>query len=215
MGSQSQVNLGALRPASTQGQYNNIMFAVQQALAKVQTATLVKIVACTNDGDVSPVGTVDVLPLVNQIDGSNPPNPTEHVTIYGLPYLRVLGGESAIILDPKPGDIGVAVFANRDISKVKSTRDQANPGSFRQFDFADGIYLGGLLNGAPQQYIQFSDAGIKIIAPAITAGENAVPVLSEPFLTWVTSKLLPTLAAKGIVVAPPPDNSLTSVFEAA
>jgi phage baseplate assembly protein gpV len=164
-----QVALGALTAFTTWGRYNNIIFAVQQALAKMQTGTLVRIEACTNAGDLSPVGFVDVTPLVNQIDGSVPANPTQHVTIYGLPYLRMQGGTNAVILDPQPGDIGVAVFASRDISKVKSTKAQANPGSYRQYDFSDGMYLGGMLNAVPVQYVRFGTDGITIVSPtAIT-----------------------------------------------
>jgi hypothetical protein len=222
MDSSPSVSLGALTPWSTHGEYNNIIFAVQQALNRLQTATLVRVDACTNSGDLSPVGFVDVTPLVNQIDGSTPPNPTPHVTVFGLPYLRMQGGASAVIIDPQPGDIGVAVFASRDISKVKSTKAQANPGSFRSFDFADGLYLGGMLNGTPQQYIKFSSDGITILSPeniilagaTIKAGSSPVPVVSQPFLTWVTTVLLPALAAKGITVTAPPENSLTSTFEA-
>lgn len=167
--STSGLSLGSLTPWSTWGEYNKIAFAVQQALSKMQTGTLVRIEACTNDGDLSPVGFVDVTPLVNQIDGSQPANPTPHVTIYGLPYLRMQGGSNAVILDPQPGDIGVAVFASRDISKVKSTKAQANPGSYRQYDFADGMYLGGMLNAAPTQYIRFGSDGVTIVSPtAIT-----------------------------------------------
>lgn len=133
----------------------------------MQTATLVQVQACSNDGDLSPVGTVNVLPLVNQIDGSIPPNSQPHITVYGLPYLRVQGGSNAVIIDPQPGDIGIAVFASRDISGVKATKAQANPGSQRSYDFADGIYMGGVLNGSPTRYIQFSGAGITINDPSI------------------------------------------------
>lgn len=215
MGLPSQVSLGALKPSSTWGDYNNIIFAVQQAISKLQTATLVRIESCTNDGDLSPVGFVDVTPLVNQIDGSG--NPTPHVTVYGLPYLRIQGGSNAIIIDPAPGDIGVAVFASRDISKVKSTKAQGNPGSFRSYDFADGLYLGGMLNAAPQQYIRFGADGITIVAGNIKAADGIstpLPVLSQPFLTWVTGVLLPALLAKGITVPAPPTTSVTTVFEA-
>ena len=154
---------GAIRPQTTWGNNNNYIFAVRQAMAKLQTATLVQIEACTNEGDLSPVGFVDVTPLVNQVDGAG--NPTPHVTIYNLPYLRVQGGSNAVIIDPEPGDIGVAVFASRDISKVKSTKDQANPGSLRQYDFADGLYLGGMLNDEPEQYVQLNSDGLKIVSP--------------------------------------------------
>lgn len=136
---------------------------VQQAIGKLQTATLVRIEKCTNSGGLSPVGFVDVTPLVNQLDGAG--NPTPHVTIFNVPYFRLQGGKNAIIIDPEKGDIGVAVFASRDITKVKATKDAANPGSFRQYSFSDGLYLGGMLNAVPTQYVQFSTAGIRIHSP--------------------------------------------------
>jgi phage baseplate assembly protein gpV len=161
------VTLGSLRPSTTWGDYNNILFVVTQAISKIQTATLVKVMACSNSGDLSPVGTVDIHPLVNQVDGSG--NPTPHTTIYNVPYLRIQGGANAVILDPQVGDIGIAVFASRDISKVKSTKEQANPGSWRQYDFSDGMYLGGVLNGVPAQYVQFGPSGLTLVSPtAIT-----------------------------------------------
>ena len=122
----------------------------------MQTATVVKVIACSNDGGVSPVGTVDVQILVNQISGQKVATP--HVTMYGLPYLRIQGGVNAVIIDPQPGDIGIAVFVSRDLTNVKSTKAQAH-------DFADGMYLGGLLNGVPTQYVQFGSGGVTIVSP--------------------------------------------------
>lgn len=145
------------------GEFDRITFMVQQALGKMQTATLVRIESCTNSGGLTPVGFVDVTPLVNQLDGQG--NPTPHVTIHNLPYFRLQGGANGIIIDPQKGDIGVAVFASRDISQVKTTKKQGNPGSRRQYSFSDGIYLGGMLNGTPTQYVQFSAAGIRIHSP--------------------------------------------------
>lgn len=169
MDSQS-VNSGLAKPTTQWGEFNNIAFLVQQALLKVQTATLVRIESCTNNGGLEPVGFVDVTPLVNQIDGKG--NATPHVTIYNVPYLRIQGGANAIIIDPQAGDVGVCVFASRDITKVKSTKKQANPGSWRQYSFADGLYLGGMLNGTPSQYIQFNNSGVTITAPLVTINGN-------------------------------------------
>jgi len=156
---------GQLKPSSTWGEFNNIAFAVQQAIGKLQTATLVKVEKCTNAGGLEPVGFVDITPLVNQLDAAG--NPTPHVTIFNVPYFRLQGGKNAIIIDPEPGDIGVAVFASRDITKVKATKAAANPGSFRQYSFADGLYLGGMLNAVPEQYVQFSTAGIRVHSPVL------------------------------------------------
>ncbi len=152
-----------LSPQNVSGDYNSMSFAIQQALAEIQTATLVRIVSCTNAGGLSPVGFVDVLPLVNQVDGKG--NATPHVAMHNLPYLRIQGGSNAVIIDPQAGDIGIAIFASRDISKVKTTKAPANPGSWRRHDFSDGLYLGGVLNGAPIQYFQFTAEGINIVSP--------------------------------------------------
>lgn len=156
---------GQQKPSTTWGDFNNMGFMVQQALGKMQTATLVRIEACTNAGGLSPVGFVDVTPLVNQIDGQG--NPTPHVTIHNVPYFRLQGGANGVIIDPEKGDIGVCVFASRDISKIKATKKQGNPGSLRQYSFSDGMYLGGMLNGTPTQYVQFNADGIRIHSPSL------------------------------------------------
>ena len=159
--------LGALKPWSTWGRFNQTAFVIQQLLSKVQTATLVQIKSCTNDGGVSPFGFVDVVPLVNQIAGDGSSQP--HTTIFNVPYLRLQGGANAVILDPQEGDIGICLFASKDISNVKSTQAQANPASARVFDYSDGLYLGGVLNAEPTQYVQFNSDGITIVSPtAIT-----------------------------------------------
>lgn len=207
---------GFTKPSTTWGEYNQFLFLIRQQIAKLQTSTLVRVESCTNDGGLSPVGFVDVTPLVNQIDGAG--NPTPHVTVYGLPYLRIQGGSKAIIIDPEPGDIGVALFASRDISKVKSTKAQANPGSLRSYDFADGMYLGGMLNGEPTQYIRFSDDGIEVVADTIQATDGSGPglaVVVDPFYQWFLTVAIPTMAAHGITFpTPPPVDSVTTVFKA-
>jgi hypothetical protein len=144
-------------------EFNALSFLANQILSTRNVATLVQVKAVTNAGGLSPSGFVDVLPLVNQLDGAG--NKTPHGVIHNLPYFRLHGGDNAVILDPQVGDIGLAVFADRDISAVKATKAASNPGSKRRSDFADGLYVGGFLNGTPSQYVQFSTAGIKIHSP--------------------------------------------------
>lgn len=124
---------------------------------------LVKVVKCSNSGGLSPVGTVDVQPLVHQVDGKG--RSTPHGIIYGIPYFRLQGGTDAIIIDPKAGDIGMAAFCSRDISAVKKSKRASNPGSFRKHDLSDGIYFGGMLNGAPTQFLRCYSGGIEIVSP--------------------------------------------------
>lgn len=212
--------LGMLRPSSLWGVYNNLRFVVEQALSNVQTATIVKVVACSNSGGISPVGTVDVQILANQVSigAGGQMVGTPHLTMYGLPYLRVQGGANAIIIDPQPGDIGIAVFASRDITNVKSTKAQANPGSFRTHDFSDGMYLGGLLNGTPTQYIQFSETGIAITSPnnlKISVGGASIEFMESGEVSITAPTLTANIAgaanitAAGVVTITGSDVSIT------
>jgi hypothetical protein len=166
----SSIPNGFINPSTPWSLYSNIDFMIQQSLLKLQTSTLVEVLSCTNSGGLSPVGTVNVKPMVNQVDADG--NAWPHTTIYNVPYSRIQGGQNgnAIVMDPQKGDIGVALFASRDISKVLSTSAAANPGSARKYDFSDAMYIGGLLNGGtPTQYIQFGSSGITIVSPtAIT-----------------------------------------------
>lgn len=171
--------IGQQDVADRSGDFNALSFLVKQALGKVNTAAIVKVVAVTNAGALSPVGFVDVQPLVNQTDGAG--NAVPHGTLHNLPYFRLQGGSNAIIIDPQVGDIGIAVFANRDISSVKSGKGQANPGSSRRHDMADGIYIGGILNGTPTQFVQFDGTNITITAVStIVVNAASSIVLNAP-----------------------------------
>lgn len=167
--------LGFLDATQSYGsEFNTQWFFVWSILARLSTATLVRVVDCTNSGALAAVGFVDILPLVNQIDGAW--NSVPHAVVYQCPYFRLQGGADAVIIDPKVGDIGIAVFAQRDISSVVASRDQANPGSRRMFDWADGLYIGGVLNGVPSQYVRFSSTGIQITSP--TAVRISAPIVA-------------------------------------
>ena len=150
---------------NTQGDFNEMSFLIEQMINRTATVTIVKVVA-VHGGGIAEVGTVDVLPLVSQMDGKGQAVP--HTTVHGLPYFRIQGGVSAVILDPKVGDIGMAAFCSHDISAVKATKDAALPGSHRRFDWADGLYIGGFLNGTPTQYIFFDAGGVTVKAPTVT-----------------------------------------------
>ena len=153
----------AARPVASVHEFAAAQFQIQQLLQRLQTMTLVKVLAVTNSGGITPSGTVDVQPLLTLLSGNR--TATAHAPLYKLPYFRLQGGVNAIILDPEVGDIGMAGFCSRDISAVKKTKGLANPGSLRQYDFADGLYFGGMLNGVPTQYIAFAQGGITVQTP--------------------------------------------------
>lgn len=132
---------------------------MQHVLNGRRTALLVQVEAVTGEG-LNPVGFVDVLPMVHQQDGAGATVP--HGMIYDVPYFRLQGGSSAVIVDPAVGDIGLAIISDRDIANVKTSRKPAAPGSYAQQDIADALYIGGFLNAAPQEYIWLTGNGVKI-----------------------------------------------------
>lgn len=140
-----------------------ITFMMRRYMDSVRIATIVKVLAVSNTGDVSPVGTVDIQPLVQQTDGEG--NVVALPPVYGVPYMRVQGGTDAVILDPKVGDLGIALFGDRDLSVVVSTKATGAPGSARRNSLADALYIGGLLNGMPTQFVQFNTDGITVKSP--------------------------------------------------
>lgn len=147
-------------------EFNALAYLVQQLVGRMNTGAIVKVVGVHTDGPTSPVGTVDVQPLVDMQDGAG--NPTEHTTVFGIPYLRVQGGACAVILDPQVGDVGFCAFADRDTSRVRASGAHALPGSLRRFDLADGFYFGGWdpFAGAPTSYVLVTPTEVKVVNPS-------------------------------------------------
>lgn len=137
-----------------------LRFVIRQMIGVIHTGFVVEVKAVHGGGTDAPP-TVDVLPLVNQIDGQG--NRTAHGTIYGLPVVRIQGGTGGIIADPVAGDVGYVLAADRDISAVKANvGKQSNPGSFRRYDMADAVYLGLVLKAGLVNYVQFTTSGLRI-----------------------------------------------------
>lgn len=136
----------------------------EQVVARIAGSTLVQVKSVTTNGEVAAVGSVDVQPLVKMQDSMGVVQ--SHGIIHSIPYFRLQGGSGkAIIMDPKVGDIGVAVFANRDISSVKANKKESPPGSHRKNDMADGMYFGSFLGEKPTCYIRFTDDDKIISSP--------------------------------------------------
>ena len=190
-------------PADWQNPYNAQLAVIWSVLSKVATTTLVQVKAVTTSGADSAVGFVDIQPLVSQVDGANNVNAYD-VPISHCPYFRLQGGANAIILDPQVGDIGIAVFADRDITGVVQTQAAAPPGSGRMFSMSDGLYLGGVLNGVPSQYVQFNASGITINSPnAITLTAPTVTITAPTVAVNASSAVnitTPTLTLNGSLV---------------
>lgn len=174
--------------------FDNVLdFNITQFLSEnMNTAEVVEVVGVDAGGASAVAGYVDVVPLVNNIDAYG--NTVSTTTLFRLPYVRIQGGECALVIDPQPGDKGIAVYAQRDISAVRGGEEQelkrVQAGSFRQFSRADGLYIGGVLNKAPTNFVELTkDGKINIKATndvSIDAG-GKVDVKAASDITITTS----------------------------
>lgn len=134
-------------------EYNALSFMMEQAIkGLVNTAIPVRVDSCTKPGVGGAAGYVSATPLVQQrgADGKA----LDTVSIPQLPYFRLQCGSAAVVLDPQPGDIGLAICSQQDSSNVQAgTSDPVQAGSFRCFDLSDSFYIGGFMNQAPQTYV--------------------------------------------------------------
>lgn len=161
-------------PSDNASEVGRITLMIRTALAGLRVAVPVKVMAVTNSGGVSPIGYVDVQPLVSALDGSG--NVWPHATVHNVPYGRIQGGANAVIIDPAVGDIGIAVVSDRDISTVKASKGVSAPGSARKNDLSDMVYLMTIIGAAPTQYVRFHSGGIDVVAPGQTVNINAATV---------------------------------------
>lgn len=149
--------LGLNDPGS---QYGVLAFIVEQLLGGVRTFVPVQVVAVIGGGVGTVPPKVDVHPMVKQMDGIGTTTP--HGNVLSLPVMRWKCGNGSIIADPVVGDIGLAAISDRDMSAVVASGAESAPGSFRRFNLADGVYLGGILGPVPTQYIAFTSTGVKV-----------------------------------------------------
>lgn len=141
---------------------------VQKKIDRLGPSMLVQVKA-VRPGEASITGSVDVQPLVQQRDARG--RPVNRSVIHNVPYLRIQGGSSALIIDPKPGDIGFIIISGRDHTHVVTARQPAPPASTRIFSMSDCVYVGGFLNNGPDQFIQATDEGWRIVTPGTVSIE--------------------------------------------
>ena len=195
-----------LVPADNSSDIGRLNFIMTAAMSGLRTAMPVIVKAVTNSGGVSPIGYVNVQPLVSGMDGNK--NLMPHGTIYNVPYMRIQGGSNGIILDPVVGDIGIATVCDRDISTVKNSSKVSAPGSVRKNDMSDMVYLMTIIGSAPTQYVQFNSSGITITSPVnVTVNAPTAIVNSSTSVTMNT----PILKVSGDII----DNSATNTHSMA
>jgi hypothetical protein len=131
----------------------------------VRTAIPVKVIAVhPGTGTPPAIGTVDVQPLVQTVDGTG--KLWNLGVTYGASFCRAQAGNTAFVLDPAVDDIGLAVVCDRDISSVMAAAGLAGPGSARTHDISDLVYVLSIKSAAPiTQYILANASGITMLSP--------------------------------------------------
>jgi hypothetical protein len=154
------------------------LFIITNLIRQLHTVALVKVLAVYPTA--GKVGFVDVQPLVLEQDTNG--FVIAQTPIYKIPYFQLQGGISAVILAPAVGDIGVATFTSRDSTNVVQTQKEGAAPTDRMFNSADGLYIGGVLNPDPTQWVKFNPAGgIDISSTATLTLEAATTMaLSAP-----------------------------------
>lgn len=147
-----------LKPESSKTDTGAIDYIFEKLLADKTFIELVTVVASYPDTQ-----TIDVKPLVCRTDPAS--NPVANSVVHGVACLRWQCGGSAIIMDPVIGDIGLMLATDRDSSAVRLSREESQPITKETHSRSDGIYLGGLLNMHPSQFIELKDGMINISTP--------------------------------------------------
>ena len=174
---------GNKRATSGSTNFNAMEFLIRNVIqGLVNTAIPVIVTAVDAGGASEPTGYVTVKPLVCQVDGFG--ETLDPAELFRVPYARVQGGVAALVIDPVPGDIGLAVFAKSDCSGVAQMQSKpVQPGSFRKFSMSDGFYFGGFLNRAPSVYVEVkqdqsiditASSGVTVNAPTVTVPSGDV-----------------------------------------
>lgn len=154
------MNLFTTRPQDTATDANSQQFLMHQFLMGKSFITLAIVTSVSDSGEV-----VSVKPMVEGFTGGGDLIPNS--VIHGVPVWRLQRGASAVIMPPIEGDIGLIAICDRDITAVKKTKQSALPGSNRTHSYSDAIYLGGVLNAEPSQYVKFANDGIDIVSPLV------------------------------------------------
>lgn len=166
---------------------NAIDFIVRSIIKKMINTAIPVMVQEVFAGDSNVAGYVKALPLVMAHDPQN--NSIQMAPIPRLPFFRMYAGRCAIVCDPQPGDIGLAVFAQCDSSLVKTDTNAPQPaGSFRNYDMSDGFYLGGFYKGSGDTSIVFDQSGnITINAPEATTVNCKTSTINASDLATINS----------------------------
>lgn len=171
-------------PSSNTSDAEAFAFNFHRLLSSKFFVELVKVTAIHGE---APNLAVDILPLLTQVDPTGAMIETS--VIYGAPVFRLQRGASAVIMDPSPGDIGLALICDGDTTIVRANREPSVPGGRRRHSRSDAVYLGGVLNAAPTEYVKFNGNGIEVKSPG-TVNINGLKILPDGRLQLVDGSIV-------------------------
>jgi len=148
------------RPLDVSSEGNALSFSLRNMIGQYSFIDIVRVTEITDD-------TLTVISMLHGLTTDNAKIDNE--PIYGVPYLRLQRGSSAVIMDPVVGDVGLMAVCDRDITNVKATKTDSVPNTKRTHSVSDAVYLTGIgsLNTDPDQYVKFNDGSIDIVSPNV------------------------------------------------
>ena len=146
-------------------EYNVLDFVIRSIVCGlVNTAIPVRVDKVERPAEGGGAGYLSATPLIKMRSAKG--DALDVVSIPKLRWFRLQHGAAAIIVDPKPGDIGLAVFAQQDVSALNGGSEPIQPGSFRSYSISDGFYFGGFWGQKPTTFIRIEDNGqVTVTAP--------------------------------------------------
>lgn len=146
-------------------EYNVLDFVIRSIVCGlVNTAIPVRVDKVERPAEGGGAGYLSATPLIKMRSAKG--DALDVVSIPKLRWFRLQHGTAAIIVDPKPGDIGLAVFAQQDVSALNGGSEPIQPGSFRCYSVSDGFYFGGFWGQKPTTFIRIEDNGqVTVTAP--------------------------------------------------
>lgn len=174
--------------------FNILSFLVENIINRqINTALPVRVDSCTKPGAGGAAGYVSATPLICQRGADG--NALQPVSIPKLPFFRLQCGKAAVVIDPQPGDVGLAVFAQKDCSALRvGETEPVQAGSFRAFDMSDGFYIGGFLGVPPETFVHLDPEArsVTVTGPkSVTVNADEKITLNAP-LVEVTGRIVQT-----------------------
>jgi len=128
-------NTPSLDPADNDTLAGAFNLVLKKMMQNFHVALPAKVVSAQR----TPIPRVQVQPLINVLTTGN--NQIPRQIIGSIPIVQIGGGGVLISFNVKPGDQGLLIACDRDISNYLQSNTQAQANTFRTHDFADSFFI--------------------------------------------------------------------------